>query len=524
MARRALGLQNEPGVRAGPPAQATVRRLSAVAEAAPVALAAIRGPTHVFSEVNAAFARLAGDAPETLRGRSFASVMAEPPGSALLAALDRVRVSGRPESVVEHEHRRGSERSHWTWHIWPTLDPAGRPEGLSVLAIDASTEVEARGRLTELSERSRQVNEELLLAGLREQELADRSAQQAAQLSALLDGLGEGVLVIDVHAATSRMNAAGHTILGTSVPPGVDGRGGWHLRRKDGSPLSPAEWPIERVLHGDRVAECEFVLVRRDGERRTLLFSGSGVRDVRGAIVLALCIFRDVTDLRQLEQEREEYVGLISHDLRSPLHSVAFSAELLLQSLRAGGRAHEVKAAQRIRENASRMSTMIDELLESTRLEGRAFELRRAPVDLVALLRRVIERLGPVAAGRVELCLAEVQEVPLSADAERLDRALTNLVTNALKYSPEHAPVRVEVASGNGEAVVRVSDRGRGIASDELPRVFDRYYRAGNKETAEGVGLGLYITKLIAEAHGGSVRAESELGAGSTFTFSLPLG
>jgi two-component system, OmpR family, phosphate regulon sensor histidine kinase PhoR len=118
-----------------------------------------------------------------------------------------------------------------------------------------------------------------------------------------------------------------------------------------------------------------------------------------------------------------------------------------------------------------------------------------------------------------------VGTVTVSADPERIERVLTNLITNALKYSPSPKPVVVGVEQTNGEAVVSVADQGAGISPEELPRLFQRFTRGreGPKSDVAGLGLGLYIARLMVEAHGGRIRAESDLGKGSTFSFSLPL-
>jgi NtrC-family two-component system sensor histidine kinase KinB len=168
------------------------------------------------------------------------------------------------------------------------------------------------------------------------------------------------------------------------------------------------------------------------------------------------------------------------------------------------------------------MDAMIQELLEASRLESGTVPLRTEPVELVRLVEGVIERVG---AERVRV-QALAGGTWVSVDAGKVERVLTNLVSNALKYSPPDSPVVVRVGRADDEVLVSVADRGTGIAPEELSRLFQRFarLRAGPPGEAEGIGLGLYIARLIVEAHGGRIWAESDVGEGSRFTFSLPLG
>jgi signal transduction histidine kinase len=172
---------------------------------------------------------------------------------------------------------------------------------------------------------------------------------------------------------------------------------------------------------------------------------------------------------------------------------------------------------------ARRMATMIEELLEASRLESGVVPLKRVPTDLSALLAQVLRQMVPDERERVTLRTSP-QAITAFVDPERIERVLTNLLSNALKYSPPDSPVQVEVHQGEGEIVVAVVDHGAGIPNDQLPQLFQRFARIeGRAGDPGGLGLGLYIVRLIVEAHGGRVRAESEIGHGSTISFALPL-
>ena len=231
---------------------------------------------------------------------------------------------------------------------------------------------------------------------------------------------------------------------------------------------------------------------------------------------------REAEEARQLGQAREGYVHAISHDLRAPLTIVLGQAQIIERT--ADEPATVLKSAETIVTSARRMNAMIQDLVDSARLESGQVALNRAEVDLRQFALDLKERLaGALAAERIRVEAPE-NLPPVLADPDRLERILTNLLANALKYSEPSTEVTLALVEREGEVVASVSDQGTGIAAEELPHLFDRYYRTrGALEWREGLGLGLYIVRGLVEAHGGHIWAESEPGKGSTFGFTLPL-
>jgi two-component system phosphate regulon sensor histidine kinase PhoR len=229
----------------------------------------------------------------------------------------------------------------------------------------------------------------------------------------------------------------------------------------------------------------------------------------------------DVTERKLQEQFREQYVGLISHDLRTPLSTIGNSASVLKLLLERAGVAEGAPRVEAILRNTRRIAEMIDDLLETTRLESGQLKLHTSPFDLGQVAGSVAMQLGTTASRRMR-CEAN-GPAPVLADAGRIERVLENLISNAFRYSPPDSPVSVQVESNAVEAIVTVADRGIGIPANELPKLFQRFYRATGNNTANGLGLGLYNSRLIVEQHGGRIWAESSPGAGSTFSFTLPV-
>jgi signal transduction histidine kinase len=182
-----------------------------------------------------------------------------------------------------------------------------------------------------------------------------------------------------------------------------------------------------------------------------------------------------------------------------------------------------MQLAERGERNAKRMTAMLEDIAESSSLESHGVPLRRVACDLRSVVAEVVDSVDDARARRVTVETDDAPSYVVHADVSRLERVVANLVTNALKYSAEDAPVSVQLAREGGDVVLDVIDHGIGIAPESLKRLFERYYRApGSTARASGLGLGLYIARLIVEAHGGRIDVSSQVGHGSTFRLVLP--
>jgi signal transduction histidine kinase len=229
---------------------------------------------------------------------------------------------------------------------------------------------------------------------------------------------------------------------------------------------------------------------------------------------------------------RDETLAAISHDLRTPLTSIRALAQLIQRRLTRGQEISPDELGERlgrIEEQTVLMSRMIDDLLDVARLEaGRPLELRRESCDLVALARQTVADVQRTTDQHRLRVRADVPEIVGNLDSARLERVLLNLLTNAVKYSPDGGEVAVtlrrERADAGDLAVLTIRDDGIGIPASDLPRIFERFYRASNVgESLRGTGLGLAAVQQIVEQHGGEIGTESVVGTGTTFTVRLPL-
>ena len=292
----------------------------------------------------------------------------------------------------------------------------------------------------------------------------------------------------------------------------------------EGRPFPAEESPPARALRGEVVQNVIMVLHRPDGRALWALVSAAPVRTPDGALLGAVAVFHDVTALRELEEQREDILRAISHDLRNPLSAVLGRAQLLGRRLESAGLDRERLDVEAIATSARRMNAMIQDLVEAARLESGQLRLNLQAVDLRPFIFELLRRLEPaMETGRIRVQVPE-RLPPVYADPDRLERILSNLLSNALKYSPPSTEVTVVGQQRAGEIVTSVSDRGPGIPPEDIPRLFQRYGRtAAGRARPDGLGLGLYIVRKLVEAHGGRIWVESQVGVGSTFSFSLPV-
>jgi signal transduction histidine kinase len=227
-----------------------------------------------------------------------------------------------------------------------------------------------------------------------------------------------------------------------------------------------------------------------------------------------------IRDLRALQEQREDLLRAVSHDLRTPLQIVLLQAERLA---RAATSERDRRAVDRIVAAGRQMGAMIRDLVDSVHLESGTLRVSPQPVPL----RAFVSELVGVSGGALDTERVRVEIPgdlpPVAADPARLARVVQNLLGNALKYSEPTTDVAVRALPRGPEVVVSICDRGAGIAAEHLPRLFDRFYRGARSGEPDGLGLGLYISRLIVEAHGGRIWCESRVGEGSTFAFTLPV-
>ena len=230
----------------------------------------------------------------------------------------------------------------------------------------------------------------------------------------------------------------------------------------------------------------------------------------------------ELDDLKRQMQLQEDFVSTVSHELRTPLGFIKGYSTSLLREDTIWDPETQKEFLMIIDEEADRLSTLIENVLESARLQSRTLQLRFQPLRLDAVIRDVITRIR-VRHKELEVDMELTSPPPIQGDGVRLAQVIENLFTNAIKYAPG-TPVAVRLELIQDNVLITFRDHGPGIDNDSLPFIFDRFYRARNEKTITGTGLGLYICKQIIEAHRGKIWAESSPGQGTTFFIELPIG
>ncbi|HEY6395018.1 MAG TPA: ATP-binding protein, partial [Candidatus Binataceae bacterium] len=244
----------------------------------------------------------------------------------------------------------------------------------------------------------------------------------------------------------------------------------------------------------------------------------------RGAVRGLVASLSDITRQHELQQTKNDVMALVSHEMRTPLTAIQGMSELLAQFDLERERGRELSLA--IHDEAKRLTNMISEYLDITRLESGTTVLRRAPVRIESLVERTLLMLDPMAKERgIRLTRRLDPSVsPVLADADLLSRAISNLVSNAVKYSPPKTEVVISARNAAGGVAVEVVDQGYGIPESSVEHVFEKFYRVPRVQDVDvpGTGLGLALVREIAELHGGSIAVRSSVGAGSAFTLWIP--
>ncbi|WP_437928559.1 ATP-binding protein [Sorangium sp. So ce291] len=476
---------------------------------------------HIVRYANPAFCGLPVMPPEAPAGARFTSLFHG--AEALEALLDGVFRDGVADVAAEVALACPEGTAfHGTAIVAPLLDERARKRGLVVQLLDTTAQVTVRAREAQAARDAKEANEKLIVAGIREQELAERASQSAAELRALLDVMSQGVTVFGAAREVVLVNPAGRAMLGfSSERPTLDDYRRCDLRHLDGARLDFEQDVLSRVLGGEPFAEEEVLLHLPGGAVRHIVLSGGAVRDARGRVALAMNLYRDVTQVRELEQVREQCMSFITHDLRGSMTAAMYAAEVI--GMDRTGYDPQVLAGKIVR-SLSRMDEMIRTLLDVQRIRaGHGIPLLLGACDLVAIAREVIDDLASFhdqrAVLRGEACVEGVWS------QGELRRAIWNLASNALKYGESGAPVVITVEKTSEHAVVAVHNEGPPIPAEDQDHLFAPFVRtrAAMVGGQRGWGLGLTFVRGCAEAHGGRVTLVSEAERGTTFTLELPL-
>lgn len=351
----------------------------------------------------------------------------------------------------------------------------------------------------------------------------DSSCESGSQWRAIVESISDGICAADSEGRIVQVNPAFAALVGVASSDMLTGRS--VCDAIVAATPGDSEQLIERVSRGMTAFVCE---LRRgaelaDGVLRVATVPLQGTADSDGSSVWQI---RDVTHQKLAEEARNQFVFTATHELRTPLCNLKAYAETL--ALQDGIDVDQQKEfCNIINSEATRLARFVDELLNISQMEGGGLSVTKHQTDVERMLKEVLDHVRPQFDKKSQaLEYSLPAKMPkLSVDKDKIAGTLINLLGNACKYTPEDGTIRFSVEVEPGSMAIHVEDSGYGISSEELPRVFDKFFRSSDQQVrnVEGTGLGLAFAKEVARLHGGSLTAQSEVGRGSRFTLTLPL-
>jgi PAS domain S-box-containing protein len=250
------------------------------------------------------------------------------------------------------------------------------------------------------------------------------------------------------------------------------------------------------------------------------------VRNDVGETIGSVTVLQDISHLKELDKMKSEFIAMVTHELRAPIAAVEQQLTVILNKMAGEVTEKQEKLLNRAKERTRGLLNLIKDLLDLSKIEAGKMVQYKEPLALQEVIQRVVDLMRVEAENKkIDLQFSSPPKVPMiNADRNSMEGIFTNLISNAIKYTPEGGKVWVTLGEGGGFVKATVSDTGIGLKKEDLPRIFDKFYRVKTTETRQivGTGLGLSIVKSIVDAHLGSISVESEEGGGTTFTVLLP--
>ena len=395
---------------------------------------------------------------------------------------------------------------------------------IEICTLNVELEQRVEERTTEL-----QLANTELLREIGERQQAQASLERLShQNELILNSAGEGIFGLNLQGKTTFVNPAAARMLGYEVEELI-GRSMYSVlkhSKSDGTPYLKKNSPIRATLaRGEVYHVADEIFWHRNGKSFPVEYVSTPIRE-QGAIVGAVIIFKDITERQIIERMKDEFISVVSHELRTPLTSIRSALGVLMS-----GRLNEqpVKSQRLLEiafENSNRFARLLDNILDLERMKSGKVTMEKRFCKAADLMAQAVEVMQAMAEkAEIRLCVMPTA-IQLYADSDRIIQTLTNLLGNAIKFSPPQTTISLSATLQDEQtALFKLRDRGRGIPDDKLETIFDRFQQvdASDSRHQGGTGLGLAICRSIIQQHGGQIWAESILGEGSTFYFTLPI-
>lgn len=374
----------------------------------------------------------------------------------------------------------------------------------------------------------------------------------------ILNAVGEGVYGLDLDGRVTFVNPAAATMIGWEIPDliGQPMHGVLHHSKPDGSPYPAHECPIYEAFRDGRIHRSNTeVFWRKDGSSFPVEFISTPMQDQHGKVVGTVVAFQDITqrkwaetllqrtneelelkvcdrtaalqqsneELQELSELKSRFVSMVCHEFRNPLNNILLSASALDRydaQLSPDQRRDYIKG---VKTDVERMTRMIDDILVIGKMEAHKLMIQPIPLELVQFCHTLVNEMQLLAGQQQLTVTTRHRQLIAELDEKLLRSILTNILSNALRYSRNQSPIHLRLSKIRGQVIFQISDRGIGIPPEDLPRLFDPFHRGRNVSNIPGTGLGLNIVKRFVDLHNGQIRVDSKLNIGTTFTITLPL-
>ncbi len=469
---------------------ASEQRFIQLIRQAPVGICIIRARDLMIQEVNDGYLELVGKTREDLENHTIWAAVAEA-AAYYKPIMDQVINTATPFLGKEHELvlvRNGVPENVFVDFVYEPVVIDEVVSTIMVVAIEVTDKVRARKAIEDVEQRVRLAVEAAEIGTFEHNYLSNKMVT-----SSRFDA------IFDVEKPSSRLE-----LLSMFHPEDV------HLSKQA---------HLEARQSGNMFYETR--LVHKDGSLHWIRIQAKVFYTLEGVPEKLLGTVLDITDFKRLQQQKDDFISIASHELKTPITSLKASLQLLQRQKEKGNLEIMPRLIDQAGRSMSKISGLVDDLLNVSRMNAGAIQLNKTIVPVKRLLEECCNQIREAGTHQIEL-QGDLSGSVL-VDADRIDQVLTNLTNNAVKYAPEAPIISIQVRELADQLQISVTDQGPGIPKDKLPHLFDRYFRVDESgKQVSGLGLGLYISAEIIERHGGKIGVESEPGKGSTFWFTLP--
>ncbi|WP_342645274.1 ATP-binding protein [Mucilaginibacter sp. CSA2-8R] len=487
--------------------------------------AALLNADRTIQYCNSRFAEWVGIPLEKVIGKDFTQLVSADDSLRCISLLDDARFNNTKGELTLKGQRSVEMPVSVSLAMLSTKDAPS----LSLILTDLTEQKEAQrllkhqnALLEEAQAETQRLNADL------EQKVADRTKElyeNQQRLALMLETMAEGVGITDANGKMTYANPMAQRILGlkqSTILERTYDDPQWQNLRLDGSPLPSHEHPMAIMLTtGQPVYDFEIGVQPPDQDRFYISINAAPVKDEDGNIVAGIGTFMDVTNRRKAIQQKDEFISVASHELRTPITSLKASLQLLQRMKDNPNPKMLPVLIEQSNKSLNKVSVLINDLLNATKLTEGQLLLDKSVFQIGDLVKNCCHHIR--IDGVYELQTNGDDDLKVYADAGKIDQVLDNFVNNAVKYAPNSKKIQIGYQKVDDMVKVSVTDFGMGIPPEKLPYLFERYYRVDTGgHQYSGLGLGLYICSEIIKKHDGQIGATSEMGKGSTFWFTLP--